>query len=374
VFVLGISYGSYWAQRYLQAFPAQADGVILEGVLPLGEALWESDPLADEAARSVFTACRAEPDCAAAFAPEDPEDVAARVVLEAEDPVNRCFGADGVDRPLLEQALSLLTVGNLGYVIPGLLRRLDRCSAEDQVELQVLADVLAPVFESVAEVDSAYDNQALGMHVLRTDIMAAVSEFPLEELLAAREPLIVWSGAAPIEEFAAFTEGWPVNYAPGPTAFPELATPILMLNGGLDIQTPSPWARKLASELDATLVEFPYVGHGVEMSLDSGNITADVDCALGILGAFTDEPGAPLDSSCAATAYTPDVAGHEPLSEYVAQALFGSDALLGTDAVGESAPTKAGAASAPKRPVSSRRELSDGMRESLVRAARRLRR
>src|SRR5262249_14878343 len=114
----GLSYGSYWAQRYLQAFPAQANGVILEGVFPLGEALWEGDAIADTSARSLFQACRDEPDCAAAFADEDPEDVALRVVADSEDPERRCMGEEGPERVDLEFALSIMVVTDLGHFVP----------------------------------------------------------------------------------------------------------------------------------------------------------------------------------------------------------------------------------------------------------------
>jgi pimeloyl-ACP methyl ester carboxylesterase len=139
--VLGISYGTYWAQRYLQSFPEQANGVILEGVLPLGAAVWDSDDLADAAGRSVFQACRDDAACAAAFGSTDPED-AARAALElADDPARRCFGEDGPDRLSLRAVITGLVVSDLGQTVPGLLRRFSRCSASDQAELLVFAEL-----------------------------------------------------------------------------------------------------------------------------------------------------------------------------------------------------------------------------------------
>ena len=32
-FVYGVSYGTYWAERYMQLFPRQAKGVILDSVV-----------------------------------------------------------------------------------------------------------------------------------------------------------------------------------------------------------------------------------------------------------------------------------------------------------------------------------------------------
>jgi len=336
VFVFGLSYGSYWAQRYLQAFPSQADGVILEGVFPLSEALWEGDVIADAAGRSVFEACRAEPDCAAAFGDEDPEDVARRVLADSKLRETRCMGDDGPLREEIEAVLSLLVVSDLGHFAPGLFRRLDRCSEADQEELVALAAFITKVLSTPP--DPELDNPILGLHVLRTDLMAKLTTFPLDDMLAAREPLVFWSGAAPTEEFDAIVEGWPVNYPAAPTALEGLATPLLLMNGGLDIQTPSPWARKLAKQLGAPLVEFPYVGHGVDVSLASPLTAGDASCSLGILRSFIDDPQATIDGSCAKTAYTPDVAGHGAVTHSVIEVLYGHETpLLGSEPAAPSA-------------------------------------
>src|SRR5262249_55066560 len=148
--------------------------------------------------------------------------------------------------------------------------------------------------EALAEApDPAIDNQVLGTHVLRSDLMATVTDFPLQDLLAQREPLVFWSAAASAEDFDAIASGWPVNYPAAPTGQDDLATPLLFMNGGLDLQTPLPWARKLASELGATLVEFPFVGHGVDISLGSPFTVHDASCSLGIMSAFMADPNAP---------------------------------------------------------------------------------
>ena len=332
-FVFGLSYGSYWAQRYLQAFPKQASGVILEGVFPLSADLSQGDPIADTAARSLFEACRNEPDCAAAFGDEDPEDVARRVVSDASDPAKRCLGADGADPSELELVLTGLIVSDLGTFVPGVMRRLDRCNEQDQQELTAMAELLVSAFSMDA--DPSVDNVPLGLHVIRTDLLAGLSTFPLEERLAAREPLIFWSGAASTEEFAAIVDGWPVNYPPAAKALPAAHSPVLLLNGGLDIQTPSPWARELASTLGGQLVEFPFAGHGVDISLASPLTLGDASCSLGMLQSFVDDPSAPVDGACAPTAYTPDLAGKGDITQQVAAQLYGADTpVMGADDAG----------------------------------------
>lgn len=143
-----------------------------------------------------------------------------------------------------------------------------------------------------------------------------------------------------------------------------------MLNGGLDIQTPSVWARDFASKLGAELVEFPFVGHGVDISLSSPVTANDASCSLDMLRAFIDDPSSQVDDSCARTAYTPDVAGRTDIMKYLAIVLYGKNTpLLGAD--DDDAPKA-------KRlhPQSGNETLAGvelALRESLTRAARSLR-
>lgn len=365
VFVLGISYGSYWAQRYMQSFPQQADGVILEGVFPLYESLWEGDVPSDAAARSIFQACREDAECEAAFGSRDPEDVATSVIAEADDPELRCLGEDGFDRLTLEGFLSDLISGDAAPFVPGLIRRLDRCSTTDQEQLLAFGAYFAAA--EAGENDPSINNDELSNHVLRTDLMAKLSTFPLEDLLTEREPLLFWSGAGDTEEFNAVVEDWPVNYPPASTSFGKALPPVLLMNGGLDIQTPSVWGRDLAPKLGGTLVEFPYAGHGVDISLSLPFTAGDASCSLGILGEFIDDPHAPVDGACAATAYTPDLAGHGETLAYLASVFYGEETpLLGSD----------DAIPQPKRirPQSFRPDLAakaQVFNERLARAARR---
>jgi pimeloyl-ACP methyl ester carboxylesterase len=326
VFVLGVSYGTYWAQRYLQSFPKQASGVILEGVLPLGAEVWDSDEMADVAGRSVFEACRDDAECATAFGATDPEEAAREVLELADDPARRCFGEDGPDRLALRAVSTSLVAADLGHTVPGLFRRFSRCSESDQTELLAFAELAGQLLAPGG--DAGYLNPVLGAQVTRTDIMASLLDFPLEQVLAKREPLVFWSGAARAEGLAELVADWPVNYSPVPGTIPEDISPVLLLNGGLDVQTPSPWARAAAATVGGTLVEFPYVGHGVNVSLASPLTAADASCSLGILRAFMDNPGGALDGSCAAAAYELDVAGHRVTSQVLATVLYGDGASM----------------------------------------------
>jgi len=143
---------------------------------------------------------------------------------------------------------------------------------------------------------------------------------------------------------------------------------LLFLNGGLDIQTPSPWARELSTALGAPLVEFPFVGHGVDVSLAQPFTVGDAGCSLGIQRAFIADPGGAIDGSCAATAYTPDMAGRNEITQAVAELMYGRETpLLGSEIGAPRA--KRVASPARKRDVAA---LASSLRERLRRALREL--
>jgi fermentation-respiration switch protein FrsA (DUF1100 family) len=187
-----------------------------------------------------------------------------------------------------------------------------------------------------------------------------VEKLPLDELLVARAPLIFWSGAASLEELDAIVNDWPVNYPPADNTLPQKHSPVLLLNGGLDIQTPSPWARKLTARLGGQLVEFPFAGHGVDISLSLPFTAADASCSLSLLSAFVGAPGAPVDGTCAASAYTPDVAGNSEVAQSVAAALFGADTPL----LGDTGVPRAKSAH-PPQPATSRSAIIAALRSRL---------
>ena len=67
VFVMGVSYGTYLTNRYLQLFPHQPDGVIMDGLVPADWSFAEFDSALDLAGRKFITACDKDPDCACHF-------------------------------------------------------------------------------------------------------------------------------------------------------------------------------------------------------------------------------------------------------------------------------------------------------------------
>ena len=347
VFVFGLSYGSYWAQRYLQAYPTQADGVLMDGILPLDQGLWNSDSLTNEAGLRLLSACAADEACKAALG-GDPVATAHRVIERARDAATRCEGAEGFDRDDLSTILSGAMVMELGNAVPALLLRLDRCTAEDVQQLGAFRRTLMEILSSMNVEDWEASNPALGQHVLRTDLMAEVTSLPLEQLIPKRDEMLVWSGAISLEATQQLLTSWPVNYPPIDKVVSAAKVPVLISNGGFDLQTPLPWANDFA---DANGVEawiFPYAGHGVDISLAVGT-GEQLPCSLAMKAQFLENPRGKIDGSCIARLPPPDFRATSATAKNVSMALFGTPELLpgfavaGVDAIGGGAKLNAGA-------------------------------
>jgi pimeloyl-ACP methyl ester carboxylesterase len=335
VYVHGGSYGSYWAQRYLQAYPNQASGVLLSGAVPLREGkLWEADAPADTAARGLFTECESQPACHAAHG-GDPEALALRVLAAAEDPGQRCLGEAGMDRSQVSTLLGLAVDTELYALVPALLRRLDRCSEQDRRELAQFNAWLAESMSGFEEQGKGAEalgvhNSVLANHVSRTDLYALLESVP-QSLFAERDARVFRSTADSLEGIQALVEAWPVTYPPAPAELPARHSPLLLMSGALDLRTPAVWARALAEREQAPHVEFPRVGHSLDVAQSAVSGQTALPCSFSIMQAFMAEPAAKLDVKCASATPALDLSGEQKGTRARAQAVFGTERLLGEE-------------------------------------------
>lgn len=326
VFVLGISYGTYWGQRYLQAYPNQATGVLLDGVLPLDTGLWNGDKVANDAGLRLLTACSEDSACKAALS-GDPVAVATRVINRARDATTRCEGSDGFAREALSEIFAGAMVMDIASAIPALLLRLDRCNADDLEQLGVFHEALQEIVNAQSLVDWESVNPALGSHVLRTDLMAELDSQPLDDLRIERDKLIVYNGAISLEATDQLTSEWPVNYPPIDKTVSAAKVPLLISNGGFDVQTPLPWASNLAEANGINAMIFPFAGHAVDISL-AGLTQNLTPCSIQIKSQFLDNPSGRIDSSCIAELPAPDFSAQTETGKAVSKALFGTEEYL----------------------------------------------
>jgi pimeloyl-ACP methyl ester carboxylesterase len=123
------------------------------------------------------------------------------------------------------------------------------------------------------------------------DLPAAGEERPAADLAASDRLDGFFRSSAQREICAAW------NLEPQPPAAEEYVRsdiPALILAGSFDPVTPPLWGRTTAEHLtNATFVEFPGYGH---------NVGTDNPCVADLEAAFVDDPSAPLDTGCVASA------------------------------------------------------------------------
>jgi pimeloyl-ACP methyl ester carboxylesterase len=296
--VLGVSYGTYWAHRYLQLYPDQADGVILDSLAAPGLSLYRQDEDSHIAAQDFFDACGADSFCSSKLG-EDPWAVAEGLMedLNAGHCAEIAVPEEETHVLFRRAFASLLMNAALRTYIPAIVYRAERCSAEDIEALRVLMAVLTQ--EQPPNIEFELWGYVLTQNIIRSEF----GEEPIptaEQLEAIREGAVA---SRDITLMLAETLDWPA-YAPDPYVggWAETGTPMLMLQGGLD---PATLREKALGYRDRyagphqTWVDFPTATH---TTLSSSAFIDEVgelrSCGTRLMMAFVTDPEAELDTSC----------------------------------------------------------------------------
>ena len=315
--VHGMSYGTFWAQRYLQLFPTQPTAVSLLGIAPPDISFTHYDATLDRVGRAYLAACGADATCAAHLG----ADPAARIeALFTSLDAGHCPEARalGYDRATLRQIFASLIYNSWEEraLVPAIAARLERCSEADVAALRTYAGSIARAAPSVHD---QLESPVLGMHIGHSELWDEPGP-TIEEARAVIAGTLFTTELG--EDFVPIHAAWP-RYTPDALdgAWATTDVPLLMLNGTLDPATPIEGAREVAAHFTGALqvfVELPGTAHAWSSPLPSGNW-----CALNLFAKFLEDPHVPLDLGCVAEIVPPS---WEPNPE-LARAAFGVDDL-----------------------------------------------
>ncbi len=284
LFVYGASYGSYLAQRYLQLFPDQPDGVILEGILPPDLGVMTYDAEMNAAGLQLMARCAHDASCSDHFGGSNPRDVAAGLpdLLEG----GHCPEL-GTTRDAFRQILGALLFSEpLRDLVPAVVFRLARCAPDDVAAIQQLTETL----------QSAFGGGSLGLplnrNITTNELWSEDAPTPSEALAAWRET-VMSTGYA--KDIASANEVWP-SFANDEYVgrYSDYRGPMLMLQGGLDPATPPFPAMEVRDHYTATnqtWAFFPDAPHIVVQG--PGH-----PCGHGIVLQFLEKPTSPLELGC----------------------------------------------------------------------------
>ena len=321
VFVYGVSYGTYLANRYLQLFPKQADGVVLDSIAAPGSSLARQDQDANEAARDLLAVCAKDATCAEKLG-ADPWAKAQALVPKLL--VGHCSDVVPPASLTLHEALRLafgtmLMHPHLRGYIPAAIHRLDRCAENDVPAMNTFFKALYGDGSEPGEPDEMM--KSWGWVLSNNITFSELWETPppsAEDLASIRESAVasreITSGLPELHAI------WPLYTDPLAPAWATTDVPMLMLAGGLD---PATLFRKQVPARDQFsgphqhFVEIPSASHTV---IASSMTTAGRSCGTMIMMTFLEDPRGTPDTSCLADVLPVTFAGDAA----VTNALFGT--------------------------------------------------
>ncbi|MCY1060699.1 alpha/beta fold hydrolase [Nannocystis sp. SCPEA4] len=300
VHVYGVSYGTYWAQRYMQLFPEQPTTVTLDSLCQAGLcSLDQFDPWLDRVGRKFLEACGADEFCGGKL-DGDPLTAMGAFLDGLDDGTCAGLTAAGIHRTLAKQLFGFFLAGlDTRPLVPALVYRGNRCDPADVAAFQHLFEVLtAPADPASAPPDALLSSQVLGNHIAISEMMTPELP-PQAEAMATQDQAYFWGGDV-AAEYALYDQ-WPrYPHDPHVGEYPAVTFPMLLMNGTLDPQTPIEFADEIAphySGPNQTFVAIADAPHALVVRTPT--MTAPhTPCALSMFAGFIADPLAPIDTSC----------------------------------------------------------------------------
>lgn len=311
VFVYGGSYGTYWAQRYLQIFPNQADGAILEGIVPPDATFVWYDEKTNDVAHELMNLCGRDAFCSSKLG----HDPWARLGALLENVDSGHCNIFGINKDLIRTMFAYLMYWNTtNLVIPAATYRLERCDADDRrAILKAYLYFLGPGSAWFLESYSIL----LQHHIVFSEMWdhADFDGVDLDEYFAEiyKDGYVIKNGGPTKLHLKA---NWPIyKDSLWDDRWAHTNIPVLMLQGRLDPATPIVEAVRVGKHYSGEyqyFVEFPHASHVIMGSTPTvdGN-----DCGYDIFNAFLKNPTGPLDTSCVESTKPVDFKGTPTLAE-----------------------------------------------------------
>lgn len=352
VHVYGVSYGTYWAQRYLQLYPTQPSAVTLDSMC--GPGLCNYLTIGywfDRVGKKLMGDCAADTTCREKLG-ADPVAKTAEAVAIAD--ARTCSGLRGMTGAMLRQVLTWFVASfELRDLVPAVVARTVRCNEDDVTALAAfVSNVRQMTGGGFGPEPEELSSDVLGFHIAFSEMMPS--------------PMITRAQLAKMYEGAVFAkddpslydayEAWP-KYARDEHVgqYPSTATPMLLLNGTLDPQTPQELGEEVASHYrgpSQSFVLLPRAAHGTLHQSPVSTRSSDDACGMIVWKQFLGGPTRVLDTSCTARILPHDFSDTQPL----AKSFFGVASLWGSPARGV-AP-----GGVPVAPAHVRAELTRAMR------------
>lgn len=292
--LLGGSYGTRLAQTVARDFPERVRSLVLDSPIPVDYNIFEvQGPKTREALDALFTACTADPACAAAY--PDLE----RTLFDTIDTLNRTPAQVPLTNPVTGEALTATIDGidlmagvffglQTTGLIPTLPATIQAASEGDfsalttflTIPLVLTENINIGMFMSVNCAEEAAFTTAERLN-------AAAARYP--ELEAFTQSALFGGGQVLLDA----CQAWGAARLDALENAPVVSSiPTLILAGQFDPATPPSFGEALLPNFASSeLVVIPGAGHGVSLG---------GDCPMSIITSFLGDPAQGADASCAA--------------------------------------------------------------------------
>ena len=326
----GVSYGTYLTQRFALLYPDMADALILDGVVPAGPnangmmAIDLYDQNYNRIGAQIMDACDKDRVCSARvneFAPSG-----RALLAKTFDRIDKKILPPGfndlITREKLRQVLGELTANWWGrMVMPALVYRINRGNERDTAIVNLL---FAPEEEDGEDLS----NMSLNVFIIASELIGNTS------LDAARDfARAAWVSEDETVDQYEVRKTWPI-YAPGPETgkWPKIKSPLLILNGTMDPQTPVEYARLAHDRYSGNntyLIEMPTTTHGALFlsQIKSGDINTGDTCGTRVFFDFLSNPGKRPDAICTNEIIQPDFSGESKRAKDAGLQFFDTDLI-----------------------------------------------
>lgn len=331
VFIWATSYGTYWLLRYLQLYPHEVDGVILDSICTPGECYLDRyDRWNNMVGAQFLELCKADPICNAKMSTiaADPQKAVEEVFRKIDEGTLPCDCNTLFTREELRHILGpLLNNWSTRILIPPLLYRLNRCNEEDREVIEFFRQGL----QTEGPDRTLLNSPMLCDLISLSELFGGSTSEELEGFLQdAHFSEDVSLRFAEIYETGLWDTYRDETYA---QKLPETDIPMLMLNGTTDPQTPLEIAGKMKLHFTGEYQHFvtvPYATHGV---LVNSPITPpnwvfggeEQTCGSLLFGQFINNPRGPLDTSCTELVYPVDFDPTTENNRLVSKKTFGTE-------------------------------------------------
>ena len=336
VYVYGVSYGSYWAQRYLVLNPKQASKVVIDGVCPPDVCRMDSyDINTNIVGEDLMTLCgQLSKKCRSSLGDFPAEEMAFAMELTAADKLN-CSRQLGLTTKWLRNLWGTQIISDLQRVlIPATVKRLLRCSHSDQEELKHLLAYTEAVARNNSRTNSSIVfNMLLGYNIALSESYSLVqpphpySYFVdlTDSLLVSNDMSLLTAKAYPL---------WPkynASHTQGYNQYPRhAATKMLLLEGELDPETSHAWTLHAMSYYNQgqQFISVPFAPHGTVSN--SPFLNSTLPCGMVMASSWLLHGVA--NSTCLSLLQPPDFEGSSAAVKQLSRTVFGTENLWGDDA------------------------------------------